>query len=950
MKKFLFLFSFALALNLAILHLKFASTYSQRENWSVRKEATPFENFGITNKFAGGKLHLSRNAQAQFKPDKNILIHKVTFQAHPSMRSFFYVYFNKNTNSSMAVRFSATQHMPMAFFTFHGFRVHKKTPFKTKALRYALKSRLFEISYSPGSSFLTVRSKGKKLFTKKLPEGMPLRTLTFLAGDNGASVDDVKISAQSADGKPFLFFEDFTHHADKRRFFFELFVLSVATFLITWLVYFYLYSVCVLPTDILERRLRGKLKKLLLYLIPGMLLFVPIPIHIALLLTALFISAKLTLRCAARYGPRFKPSRSLFPENTFAEDMKKFAAYFILCGASALFFKHALLYFEHKAGFSSGAAKNASQPVYLEPLSTHFVHSQPSAAFTSHADIFIPVNGAAAVNFLQKKVPVSTDDSFRSGLAFGDFYTLILSCDADFPSRLFFVADIVIKPDFPLRPPRRGLLRCGNWNQLTLHAHSVFVEIFVNGRLFTRTMREIEPVVKTNVVSFHVLQKDALLDSVSLTPLNMVLSPVKKYTEKFYFVFSGLARFALFLFYAAVFAKLLSLHLRAPYKDIYRKVFYSSLLLGLGAFISVPMRETGHAFSLYVMALIFSAALFFSWCGFYVTHRRKLFFISALYVAFFLEASSFFYACYARQFKTPWWEASRSQKYYWFLDPQVRLHNNFFAFYEIRGRQYELNKNVKKRIVTLGGSQTWGEGIAIASRNVFSFLLEDLLNAAMDKNKFEVINGASGAANSFTQLEFFKGTLLSYKPDLVILNFSHNDAAFDRGEQKQYGNDEQSAKKGNRYSPIRHSLVLTLSRNFLYRVSQSIWSVFIQRFVLRLRGSEEKKVRILKENLRAFCAFSKTHDFKLLFLLEPYYITTRRTQDAPIKKMYETLKAVAGECDAPYIDTFSIFFKHRDEDLFLDGLHLSEGGHALMADEIMKFLTRRKKKDKILFN
>lgn len=949
MKKFLFLFSFALALNLAVLHLKFASTYSQRENWSVRKEATPYENLGITNKFAGGKLHLSRNAQAQFKPDKNILIHEVTFQAHPSMRSFFYVYFNKGTNSAMAVRFSAAPHMPMAFFMFHGFRVHKKTPFKTKALRYALKSQTFEILYSPSRAILDVRSNGKKLFTKKLPEGMPLRTLTFLAGDNGVSVDDVKISAGSADGKPFLFFDDFTHHTGKRRFLFELFVLCLSAYFMVRLVYFYLCFVCALPKEVLDLKIRSKLKKLLLYLLPGILLVIPIPVHIALLFTALFISAKLTLQSAARFSPRFQPARSLFPENAFLQDVKRFALCFILFSMSGVFLQHALLFFEHRADSRTDASKPPSPPVELQLLSTQFFHSALSSSFTAHADIFIPENGMVAVNFLQKQVPVSPDDSFRSGLAFGDFYTLVLSCDRDFPSRLFFVSDIIIKPDGASRPLRRQNLRCGNWNQFNIHAHSVFVEVFANGKLFTRTLREPEPVIQSNVISFHALQKSALLDSVSFKPLPSS-SRLTGYVERLFFVFSGISRWLIFLLCVAVFSKLLTLQLSESYKNIFRKVFYSSLLLGMGAFFSMPMRETGHAFSLYVTALFVSAALFFLWCGFYVTHRRKLFFLTALYAAFFLEASSFFYACYARQFKTPWWEASRSQKHYWFLDPQVRLHNNFFAFYDIRGRKYELNKIAKKRIVTLGGSQTWGEGIPITSRSIFAFRLEDLLNKSMGGKNVEVINGASGAANSFTQLAFFKGTLFPYNPDLLILNFSHNDAAFDRGSQEQYERYEQAAKKGSKYSPVRHSLVLTLSRNFLYRVSQSIWSVFIQRFVLRLRGSEEKKVKILKENLRAFCALSKTHDIKLLFLLEPYYITTWRTQDAPIRKMYETIKVTARECGVPTIDMFSLFFKHRDEDLFLDGLHLSEGGHALMADEIEKFLTRRKKKDKILFN
>ena len=75
----------------------------------------------------------------------------------------------------------------------------------------------------------------------------------------------------------------------------------------------------------------------------------------------------------------------------------------------------------------------------------------------------------------------------------------------------------------------------------------------------------------------------------------------------------------------------------------------------------------------------------------------------------------------------------------------------------------------------------------------------------------EVINGASGGANSFTQLVFFKGVLLPFKPDLLILNFSHNDAMFDRGSLRQYA---QFEKQGGHVPFYDEPLTLSLVHSF----------------------------------------------------------------------------------------------------------------------------------------
>ena len=92
-----------------------------------------------------------------------------------------------------------------------------------------------------------------------------------------------------------------------------------------------------------------------------------------------------------------------------------------------------------------------------------------------------------------------------------------------------------------------------------------------------------------------------------------------------------------------------------------------------------------------------------------------------------------------------------------------------------RDREYTLAKpRGKFRILAVGDSQTFGHGIE-RLEDTFPKRLETLLNQGMERPKFEVLNFARPGWNTADQLQYIYKKGFLYQPDLILLNFFHND-------------------------------------------------------------------------------------------------------------------------------------------------------------------------------
>ena len=92
-----------------------------------------------------------------------------------------------------------------------------------------------------------------------------------------------------------------------------------------------------------------------------------------------------------------------------------------------------------------------------------------------------------------------------------------------------------------------------------------------------------------------------------------------------------------------------------------------------------------------------------------------------------------------------------------------------------RDREYTIAKpRGKFRILAVGDSQTFGHGIE-RLEDTFPKQLETLLNQGMERPKFEVLNFSMPGWNTVDQLQYIYKKGFLYQPDLILLNFFHND-------------------------------------------------------------------------------------------------------------------------------------------------------------------------------
>ncbi len=99
-----------------------------------------------------------------------------------------------------------------------------------------------------------------------------------------------------------------------------------------------------------------------------------------------------------------------------------------------------------------------------------------------------------------------------------------------------------------------------------------------------------------------------------------------------------------------------------------------------------------------------------------------------------------------------------------------------------RGRRIPLEKGNKLRILCLGGSTTYGNGVKLASET-FPAVLEEMLDkyigsAALNEQYkgVEVINAGLEAGNSADELAQYLFKYRYYKPDVVVVHSGVNDA------------------------------------------------------------------------------------------------------------------------------------------------------------------------------
>ena len=233
------------------------------------------------------------------------------------------------------------------------------------------------------------------------------------------------------------------------------------------------------------------------------------------------------------------------------------------------------------------------------------------------------------------------------------------------------------------------------------------------------------------------------------------------------------------------------------------------------------------------------------------------------------------------------------------------------------------------RIVCLGGSSTGGAFQMDDLDSFFPAELQRYLDRRAGRGRYEVLNQGVGGWNTFHIRLYIESAITRLRPDILILYVGHNDIMTTGSETYR--------QLWNRYRMQRSSLkgvvdVLNGSRLFVgYRTLLE---------ALRHGPGGERVSHVplndARDNLERIIqvAGAGTH---VVLLSEAI-----NTADQTLVSYRRMLADVAARHRQHFLDTNGLFWKARQDDLFLDRNHLSQRGHRRLARWLGELLVAQK--------
>jgi lysophospholipase L1-like esterase len=239
------------------------------------------------------------------------------------------------------------------------------------------------------------------------------------------------------------------------------------------------------------------------------------------------------------------------------------------------------------------------------------------------------------------------------------------------------------------------------------------------------------------------------------------------------------------------------------------------------------------------------------------------------------------------------------------------------------------------RVLALGDSSVYGFGVG--DDDVFSAKLE----SGFQSTGAEFINGGVPGYSSTQALNLLWGRGLSLQPDVVLAMTLWSDNNFDT-----FVDAEQIAT----YAAWRRSGVASiesvLERSAMYRLAEFYLRQHEPGHVgwMALKrqspsGNRRVPINDYARNLGEYCATMAERGGGVVFvILANRNDLTRAESNPPWTPYRAVMREVAQSCGAPLVDLPAAFAADGRHFLFLDEMHPSAEGHALMAETIMGVL------------
>ncbi len=281
----------------------------------------------------------------------------------------------------------------------------------------------------------------------------------------------------------------------------------------------------------------------------------------------------------------------------------------------------------------------------------------------------------------------------------------------------------------------------------------------------------------------------------------------------------------------------------------------------------------------------------------------------------------------------------------WRLKPRTTgpLRTNELGF-----RDKPLNLKAAVKILLLGDSVSWGDGIDNVE-DVYPQLTEELLSSLSTGKVFEIINSAVPGYSTFQELRYLEIRGLALDPDMIVLQFCLNDVVERYWNLAQYGGDNVFFGIDTRHSipgvfgwMIRHSRTFELLARQLVDMSRNKQEYEVRNMAKDYLSHELEDAWILTlseiDRIRDIAA---VNNIPFLLIIAPYEFQlddpTNTSQPQQRLLSYFNRHGVQVVDLLPCFSSFHL--QNSDVELFNDASHFSTAGHKIAAEVIARSLS-----------
>lgn len=276
----------------------------------------------------------------------------------------------------------------------------------------------------------------------------------------------------------------------------------------------------------------------------------------------------------------------------------------------------------------------------------------------------------------------------------------------------------------------------------------------------------------------------------------------------------------------------------------------------------------------------------------------------------------------------------------WKLQPYTEgpLKTNELGF-----RDTPYNPKAEHRILLLGDSVAWGDGIEDINA-IFPQQLQEILSHT-DAEEYEIINSAVLGYSTFQQRKYLELYGMSLDPQLIVLQFCLNDVVERYSSLAHYGGDNVFLGVDTRHSiQGAYGFLMHNSRLFegMARMAMG-WSRDIQAYKMEKLASDHlsKELKeawdITLSEIEGIRQQAASRNIPLMLVIAPYrfQLDDPENLNQPQKVLWEYARTKNVEV-IDLLPIFSHVNRSSDIPLFNDANHFSIAGHTLAAQTLLE--------------